>query len=97
MNPRNEPAWQVSLCPGGNTEKREHIESVANSGEAGAIVQYVRARVPPSDIVTANYGSVVAPGGDFDLKTLREAENVPGAGHEGLEPMKPIVIGCERG
>ncbi len=92
MNARKEPAWQISIDENGDKGKRQHIESVKTSGEAGAVVQYVRARVPPTDIVLANYGTVVAPGGDYDLKRLIEPENVPGVGHEGMEPMKPISL-----
>ncbi|MCA1670017.1 MAG: hypothetical protein LC793_22045 [Thermomicrobia bacterium] len=90
MNPRHEPAWQVSLDPSGDETKRQHIESVVNSYDAGKIVDYVRQRVPPTDRVSANYGPVVAPGGDFDLGTLREPTNAPPEDWDA--PMKPISV-----
>ncbi|MCA1668306.1 MAG: hypothetical protein LC793_13110 [Thermomicrobia bacterium] len=102
MNPRHEPAWQVSISPGGDTTKRQHIESAASSGDAGAVVQYVRQRVAPTDIVTANYGPVVAPGGDFDMRTLKEATNTPPDDWDApmrsltlAEAMQPITLALE--
>lgn len=92
MNTRTEPAHQVSLDPNGDQTKRQHIESSPTNAEATRILEYVVARVPHSDHVHITYGPVVAPGGDFDVKTLREAENVPGEGHEGMDGMRPISI-----
>lgn len=90
MNPRNEPAWQVAIDPAGDKTKRQHVDSCANSSAASDVVTYVRNRVPPTDIVSANYGSVVAPGGDYDLSRLKEPENAPP--DDWQAPMKPLVI-----
>ncbi len=70
-------AWEVYVDPNGDAEKRQHVESCPTNPQASEISAYLRPRLPKGDVVSAQYGQIIAPGGKFDYSRLRESENVP--------------------
>jgi hypothetical protein len=53
-------------------------------------MEYIKPRLPETDYVTTWYGAVVAPGGTFDRRLLREAQN--DWPDDAMAPMKAIDI-----
>jgi hypothetical protein len=86
----DEKGWNVYCDEGGDEAKRQIIETCPTNAAAKAIIEYIKPRLPETDYVTTWYGAVVAPGGTFDRRLLREPQN--DWPDDAMEPMKAISL-----
>jgi hypothetical protein len=90
MSDEKTPGWNVYVDPSGDEAKRQIVETCPTNKDATDVSSYIKPRLPETDYVTTWYGAVVAPGGTFDRRLLREAQN--DWPDDAMAPMKAIDI-----